>query len=369
MERVGRETVERDKSNRQDSEPAPQGCGRSSSGLRLISFGEAGQSDECLRLSHEGAPSGRIHPFAQRLTMALPLDFGLLESGDKFQDLCFYLARKQFPNAVPVAHGSWDGGRDILMFSGNMGDVVWQCKFTRQSLSKLKPKVAQSLAALDPSRKILKWILCLSVDASGDFHDWLREKISAEFPFIASWELWDKQSLLQRLDENQEVLEVFFYPVWKALESRFRTEELELVRFELEPDCGWSQPDPTSMQFAQGIEAMSDLVFDLVVRNRGTLQSLLHSIRVEVFDVHRHLRGLPGADLLRSQHTYVISLRDRKPGSWIERLEPPLTINAGRHQRFSLQLADIGYAWTGYVRITLVYGDKQMALPCIFLSA
>lgn len=301
--------------------------------------------------------------------MPLPLDFGLLESGEKFQDMCFYLAQKQFPEAVSVSHGSWDGGRDILLFTDNIENVVWQCKFTRQSLSKLKPKVVQSLRALDPSRTIHKWILCLSVDASGHFHDWLRKTITSEYPFIVSWELWDKQSLLKRLDQHQDVLEVFFYSIWKSLESRFRTEELELVRYELGPDCGWEQLDPTSLQFTQNMETTSDLVIDIVVRNRGTLQSLLHSVRVEVFDVHRHLRGLPGADLLRSQHTYAISLRDRKPGRWIQRLEPPLIVNAGSHQRFNLQFVNIGYAWTGYVRMALLYADKEMTLPCAFLNA
>ncbi len=93
----------------------------------------------------------------------------------------------------------------------------------------------------------------------------MRKKITSDYPFIVSWELWDKQSLLQRLDQHQDVLEVFFHPIWKSLESRFRTEELELVRYELEPDCGWKQPDPTSLQFTQSIEATSDLVIDIVV--------------------------------------------------------------------------------------------------------
>jgi len=51
-------------------------------------------------------------------TVGLPLDLGILESDKRFQTMCYYLARKEFPRAIPVAHGSWDGGRDILCFSG-----------------------------------------------------------------------------------------------------------------------------------------------------------------------------------------------------------------------------------------------------------
>src|SRR5437016_14680543 len=113
--------------------------------------------------------------------------------------MCYYLARREFPGAVPVAHGSWDGGRDVVMFARTGGDVVWQCKFTQRSLSELKPRVVESLKALNPSRPIAKWILCVSVEGSGSFLDWLRETVSAECPFIAVWELLDKHTLLARL--------------------------------------------------------------------------------------------------------------------------------------------------------------------------
>jgi hypothetical protein len=192
--------------------------------------------------------------------MPLPLDLNLLESDKKFQQLCFRLAQKDFPKAIPAAHGSWDGGRDIIAFNVQGGDVVWQCKFSQQSLSRLKPKVLESLNALNPNQKVFKWILCVSADGSGHFLDWLRATLSA-YPFIASWELWDREVILQRLEEHPDVMEVFFYPVWKSLESRFRTDELELVRFQLEPDCGWRFSDPAVLQFHQK-SANSDLVLD-----------------------------------------------------------------------------------------------------------
>jgi hypothetical protein len=300
--------------------------------------------------------------------MPLSLDLNLLESDKKFEQMCFRLAQKEFPKAIPTAHGSRDGGRDAVLFNTDQGDVVWQCKFSHQGLSKLKPKIMQSLKALDPAQKISRWILCVSMDGSGEFHDWLRDRIEKEFRFIATWELWDKEILLQRLEKYPDVLHVFFFPIWKALESRFRTDDLELVRYQLEADCGWVG-HPTALYFFQK-GSSSDLVLDVIVRSRGTLQSLLQAVRVEIADVRRHLRGLPGTALLYSQHTYSISLRGGKRGTWCEALDPPLTVNYGENQRFKIKLTEAGYAWTGYVKLTLIYGDQQeLGLPTILLRA
>jgi hypothetical protein len=239
--------------------------------------------------------------------MPLSLDLNLLESDKKFEQMCFQLAQKEFPKAIPTAHGSRDGGRDAVLFDTDQGDVVWQCKFSQQGLSKLKPKILQSLNALDPARKISRWILCVSMDGSGEFHDWLRHRIENEFRFIASWELWDKEILLQRLDKHPDVLQVFFYPVWKALEARFRADDLELVRYQLEAGCGWLG-DPGALYFFQK-GSNSDLVLDIIVRSRGTLQSLLHAVHLEISDVRYHLRGLPGTALLYSQQIYSLPPR------------------------------------------------------------
>src|SRR5262249_26211470 len=107
---------------------------------------------------------------------------------------------------------------------------------------------------------------------------------------------------------------------------------------------------------------------DIIVRSLGTLQSLLRSLRIDIYDVKRHLRGLPGEGLLCPQHTYTVSLGGGKPGTRIERMEPPLIVDPGRHERFRVKLADSGYGWTGYVRITLLYGNnKALPLPSTFL--
>jgi hypothetical protein len=302
--------------------------------------------------------------------MPLPLDLGLLESDERFQTMCWYLARKEFPRAIPVAHGSWDRGRDIFCFGDDAGEIVWQCKFTQRSLTELKPKIIESLSALEASRPIAKWILCVPLDGSSVFLDWLRATISTDYPFIADWELWGKQQLLERLDKCPGVLEMFFYPVWKALESRFRTEELELVQCDLDPECGWARSDPGIRYIRQVGGASSDLVLDIIVRSHGTIQSLLQALKIEIHDVKRHLRGLPGEGLLYVQHTYPISLRGGQSGEWIERMEPPLLIEAGKHERFKVKFTNSGYAWTGYVRLTLLYAQaKELSLPSMFLRA
>ena len=283
--------------------------------------------------------------------------------------MCFRLARKEYPDAIPVASGSWDGGRDVVLFRSDGGDVAWQCKFTRRDLGKIKPRIVESLNALDAAREISKWILCLSVDATGNFLDWLRETV-AQYHFIRSWEVWGRETLLERLEREPDVLEAFFYPVWKTLEARFRTEDLELVRYELDAACGWRQEDSGVLQFSQVNGADSDLLVDVIVRSRGTIQSLIHSLRVELSEVRRELRGVPGAGPLWPQHTYVVSLAGGTAGTRTERMEPPLLVDPGAHQRFKVRCTDTGYAWRGYLRLSLLYGGgTELALPWTFLTA
>jgi hypothetical protein len=301
--------------------------------------------------------------------MALQLDFGLLESDRRFQAMCFRLAVREFRGAVPCAHGSWDGGRDVVCFGHTSGDTVWQCKFTQRSLSELKPKILESLRALDPSRPMAKWILCVSADGSGVFLDWLRATIESGFPFIAAWELWDKQQLLIKLEVSRDILQIFFLPAFKNLEAFFRTDELEIVRYALDPSCGWKQPDPSVISFVQVGGASSDLVIDVIVRSRGTIQSLIEAIQLNVYDVKPRLRGLPGSGLLYPQNIYSISLHGGKPGSTREFLEPPLIVNGGEHQRFKIKLTDSGYSWLGYIQMALLYAkDRELWLPATFLT-
>lgn len=302
--------------------------------------------------------------------MTLPLDLGLLESDAKFQQFCFRILRKEFPNAFFVAIGSWDGGRDILEFNNDDGDVIWQCKFTRRGITgALKKEIVRSLDSLDISRVIEKWILCLSVNPSGVFLDWLRD-IIRKYHLIKSWEVWGQEVLLQRLENYPDILEAFFYPVWKALESRFRTENLELARYELDAMCGWRSALPRTLVFSQDNTFDNDLIFDITVRNRGTIETLIHSVRLEITEVRRYLLGLPGEGLLFPQITYVLPLKNGTPGVYVENLEPPLIVGAGKHERFKIRLTEAGYAWCGFVHLTLIYSDKkELSLPRLYLFA
>ncbi len=116
----------------------------------------------------------------------LTLDLNSLGSDERFQLLCFRLARKQFPRCIPVAFGSWDGGRDIINLSdGSEAYTVWQSKFTPRGLSGIKPRVKESLDSLDPRHPVKQWVLCVSAEQTGDFIDWLRNEMKG-YKFIKS---------------------------------------------------------------------------------------------------------------------------------------------------------------------------------------
>lgn len=71
------------------------------------------------------------------------------------------------------------------------------------------------------------------------------------------------------------------------------------------------------------------------------------------------LRGLPGTGLLYAQCTYTVSLHGGKPDTQVERLEPPLLVDAGQYQRFKVKYTDTGFAWRGFLRLTLLYGQAK----------
>lgn len=300
--------------------------------------------------------------------MTLPLDLNSLDSDETFEQLCFRLTRREYPDAIPIAHGSWDGGRDIVRLGRRGGDIVWQCKMTRQNIARIKPKVRESLDALDKMKPIHKWILCVSVDVSGNFLDWLRNTLLS-FPFISQWEIWGRTEILRRLENSPDIVEVFFYPIWKSFEQRFRTDDIELVEFEMEHGIGWTS-HTKALLFGQSVGRSSDFVLDITVRNRGTISALINRMRLEVNEVRPVLRGLPGEGLLWPQAVYQISLKGGKPDPHPVKLEPPLEVDAGKHARFHVRLTDAGYAWTGFVRVVLGYsGTKELHLPWIHLSA
>lgn len=308
----------------------------------------------------------------------LQLDLQLLENDRRFEKFCYDLIQIDFPGAIPLFAGSWDGGRDILYFDdSNSGEInfVWQCKYTQQAnTSSLKQKVIASLESLNPEIPILKWVLCLSSEYSGVFFDWLWNTIH-RFNFIKSFEIWGKTQLLRRLEKQPELLHMYFYRSYKELEQYFCTEELELVKFDIDTSCGWTAHDKTILSYRrQNTKSrdtvLSDIVFDIIVRNRGNLEALLQSITVEVSNVQRKLRGFPGDALLNSKITYDVCIEGGQNGEYSVKAEPPLIIKPRCHERLSVRCTDVFYAWVGNLRIILGYGlHKRLDLPWVKIRA
>jgi len=299
----------------------------------------------------------------------LNLDLLLLRSDERFQHMCHRLARPMFGGTQALAFGSWDGGRDILAWDSpdQTSQIVFQCKFTKE-LRTAKKKVPGSLDRLDErpwGKPVRKWILCMPVDPTEPFLEFIDAELSRRG---ISWEVWGKTRLLELLEHRADVLHAFFYPVFSELREHFQTEELELKRFEL-TDCDWKQPDPAVLRFVPATgTAGGDLLFDVIVRNRGTLEVLVERIRAVVSDRYMKLRGLPRPGLLLPKITYKVSLHRGEAGSYLTRCEPPLVIAPNCHERFTVALTETGQSWLGAVQLTLEYGpeaEHQLALPCI----
>ncbi len=297
----------------------------------------------------------------------LGLDLMLLGDGRRFEQMCFRLARYEFPGAMALAQ-SWDGGRDVVAFdlSGADGDVVFQCKFTEDLLG-TKGKIRTSLDALRKNdRRTARWILCVPVDPSGLFMNWLQDELTTRGIAGA---VWGRSELLARLDRHRDVLESFFYGVDAELRSLFRTEHLELFRLALDPDCQWRQPDAEVLGFGRrGNVRSPDLVFDVIVRNTGTVGTALTGIEAEVFNWRPKLHGLPGSGLLFPQITYAVSIGGGKFGLHAAVCEPPLLVRAGDPERFKIRVTNTGYAWNGGLRLSLLAGSREkLYLPAMRL--
>jgi hypothetical protein len=323
----------------------------------------------------------------------LKLDLMMLETAERFQQLCFRLARSEFPKAMPLNFASWDGGRDIIHFIPfrSSEHIIWQCKFTKSLNTTTKNSILDSLTKLDieraahlfdvtdpiqitegpdfsslnqPSsktkrkRKIkIRWILCLPIDPTGVFHDWLQEHLLAR---KLEGEIWGRTELLLKLEKRPDILEAFFYPVYAELRNHFETEKVELLRLELDSDCQWKQSDPKVLLFSPVANVESpDLVFDVILRNRGTLETFVDAIGVQVRDHSFKAHGLPGEGLLFPQITYKVSLRGGTPGDHEEKCDPPLVIKPGGVERFKIRLTDAGYSWNGSVRLSLRLAKRK----------
>lgn len=296
----------------------------------------------------------------------LDLDLTLLRHPKRFQDMCFRLARYEFPNAIPLAQ-SWDGGRDVVVFgepSRGSGEVVFQCKFTKDLLA-AKSKIAASLDALAQNDgPVARWILCVPVDPSGVFMNWLKEELAERG--IAG-HVWARGELIARLERHPDVLEAFFYPVLAELASCFRTDHLELFKLTLDSTCQWRQRDTEVLDFSRPPNMRSsDLLFDLIVRNIGTVGTALTGIEAEILDWRPKLHGVPGEGLLFPQITYAVSIHGGKSGLHSAECEPPLRVKAGDLERFKIRITDTGYAWNGALLLSLLAGaTEKLRLPAM----
>jgi hypothetical protein len=304
----------------------------------------------------------------------LQLDLMRLQSPDRFQTLCSRLARKAFPDAMPVAFASWDGGRDIIRimnFEGDtlVHDVVWQAKFTNRLDATTKRAIRESIATITEREnvEVCRWILCIPVDPTGVFLEWLAK----ELPTKWKWEVWGATILLELLEENPDITEQFFYAAYEELRRQFSVEKLELVRFQLDPSCQWEQRDPEVLNFFIRGNVMSpDFVLDIIVRNVGRVDALLLALEVDFIDWESKMHGIPGQGLLFPQITYEISINHGRPDTYRSLCEPPLVVRAGGVERFKVRIRDTGYAWRGSIVLTLDYGsEKRLRLPALRLYA
>lgn len=326
----------------------------------------------------------------------LKLDLMRLGDAKRFQEMCFRLARVAFPHAAPMAFASWDRGSDIVAFQeladrrGKIrGDTIWQCKFTKSLGANTKRAVLESLERFDEtyavrrgsppvhralagskkkSRQAItrwtanKWILCIPVEATRVFHDWLRPHLAKR---RIKWEIWDDVELRLRLEKRPDIVDCYFYEAYAELRRYFATEELQLVRMKLDKRCQWKQSAPKTLFVARSGNVMSpDLVFDIVMRNVGEVDTIVTAIEAEVAESLLDLHGLPGEGLLFPQITYAVSINAGRPGTYVEECDPPLIVRARSLERFKVRLTHTGYSWRGPVRISLQFGvDKKLSLP------
>jgi hypothetical protein len=296
--------------------------------------------------------------------VVLDLDLTQLRDPKRFQDMCFRLVRYEFPDAIGLSE-SWDGGRDVVVLaSRSIGDVVFQCKFMK-NLVAAKTKIVASLDTLVKNgRRTARWILCVPVDPSGTFLNWLQRELEERG---IEGHLWARNELLMRLEQHPDVVENFFYPIFSELASHFRSDHLELFRLTLDPTCEWKQADDKVLYFSpRDLVSSPDLVLDVVLRNRGTVATAITGIEAEIFDKRQKMHGLPGDGLLFPKITYAVSIYGGAVGIHSAECEPPLIVRGGNLERFKIRVTDTGFAWNGGLRLALLAGKAdKLCLPAM----
>lgn len=301
----------------------------------------------------------------------MDIDLFLLGDWKRFESLCFHLARAGEEGfSVPLGLGP-DEGRDIVVYLNTKDGKpavfkVLQCKYTKDLGSNTKKSIRASLNSLKiHSIQPIEWILCLPVDPSGSFLSWLEKEMADRG---LPWKLWGKAEITAKLHEAPDVFQQFFYPAYAELRETFVAEDVELVRLELDRESQWVQPDPQVLTFCStGNVDSPDLIFDVIVRNKGELEAVLLSLSAQVGRCRPIPHGYPGDALLHSQFTYKISIEHGKQGEHSAKCDPPLVVRPRSHERFKVALTDTGYSWGGTVVPKLHFGDSVLPLPAIEL--
>jgi hypothetical protein len=300
----------------------------------------------------------------------MDVDLFLLGNWERFESLCFSLTRIEEGFAMRMGLGG-DGGRDVVVYTATTGDgpavfKALQCKYTKDLGSNTRRSIEGSLDSLAkmPVQPV-EWILCLPVDPSGSFLSWLEAEVQRR---NLAWKLWGRAEILARLRESPDVLQQFFYPVYAGLRELFVAEDMRLVRMELDSESQWVRPDPKVLAFCSTGNVLSpDLIFDVVVQNRGDLEAAMFSVSAQVGRFRPRPHGIPGDALLHPQITYKVSIKGGAPGDYSIKCEPPLVVKPRSHERFKVALSDTGYSWGGTVQLGLHFGESVLHLPAIEL--
>lgn len=301
----------------------------------------------------------------------LDLDFTKLSGGEQFETLCARLARRIYPGTTALSYAAWDGGRDVVCCSVSpsgelVHEVVWQAKFTEDLGSNTKQSILKSIEKLMSLNGVVvkEWILCIPVDPTGVFFDWLHSVTPTDWHVS----IWGRTELSALLEEHSDIMEAFFYPIFEDVRRLFLTEKLELLRVQLDPSCQWEQRDPAALRFVSLNVHSPDLVLDLVVRNVGVIDAVIFGLEAEVSDWQLKLHGLPKEGLLFPKITYRISIGGGGAGKYSSSCDPPLVIGAGGVERFKIRISDTGYAWNGVLRLALDMGNGIIfKLPGCFI--
>lgn len=197
------------------------------------------------------------------------------------------------------------GGRDILLFEGMLAEkhvheIVRQAKFTQYLGANTTRAISDSIDTILEHRNYLvkRWMLCLPMDPTGPFHDWLATRLE---PLGWRWEGWGASGLQQKLEVNPDVIQGFFFEAFEELWQYFRIDDLQLLDVRLDPECEWSQPDPEVLSFQSADLDSPDLMFDVLVHNHGDVDGALLSLSAEFVHWESVLHGLLGEGLIFPQ--------------------------------------------------------------------